>query len=515
MESTTIESTGAGMGNRPSGFFGDPRRFGSRTLPQRGDRATRRAPVVPDALLRAARSRAPGPITKMAADGAANFAHRLGQRATLGWTLGVQEQIETLGPEAWLARQLDPGSIDDHGLDQALADALPSLRMRPVERLIGYEGRYEELYFEQLLSTLYRAVYSPRQLFERMVTFWSDHFNIDLNSDFAIWIKQDDDRDVVRRHALGRFRDLLGASAHSPAMLSYLTNDSNVAGHPNENYARELMELHTLGIGGGYSQQDVREVARCFTGWRFGSFDAGLDFGRFVFDASRHDDGVKVVLGETIPAGGGAADGERVLDLLAAHPATSRFLARKLLVYFWGYEPDVRTVERVARVYRDTDGDLRAVVGAVLAWYDLAVATPKLKRPFHLVVSTVRALFAEIENPYSLLEAMLAAGQLPFNWAPPNGYPDSAGYWSGFVLPRWGFAAGLWNGALRVDLPFLTPDLGEAGLIDVLDVLLTGGTLSSTSRTALLGYLDQRGLDEATLGEVVGLVVASPVFQHY
>jgi uncharacterized protein (DUF1800 family) len=196
-----------------------------------------------------------------------------------------------------------------------------------------------------------RAVYSERQLNEVVVNFWENHFNIFINKDADRWLMTEFDRDVIRPNALGNFRDLLGATAKSPAMLYYLDNwqSSVVRKYPatkdkpagqtggiNENYARELMELHTMGVGGGYTQKDVQEVARCFTGWTIRK--PGQE-GTFMFNPSWHDNGEKTVLGQKIPAGGGIADAEKVLDILAKHPSTARFIATKLTRRFFGDNP--------------------------------------------------------------------------------------------------------------------------------------------------------------------------------
>lgn len=439
------------------------------------------------------------------------------ERATLGWTLGEQEAIEAMGMSAWLERQLDPESIDDLGLEDALEQAFPSIAMTPAQRLITYYEDEETPLVELELATLYRAAYSPRQLLERMVIFWTDHFNISLLSDFGIYLKPTDDRDVVRRHALGSFPELLRASAGSPAMLSYLTNDSNVVGHPNENYARELMELHTMGSDGGYTELDVKEVARCFTGWTWEYDDSPQDFGEFIFESELHDTGAKTVLGQTIPAGGGIEDGERVLDILAAHPSTARFVARKMLVYFWGYQPDDASVDRIAGIYLDTDGDIPSMVRGIFQGFKGSDPPPKLKRPFHLVVSAIRALFGELDNPYLLVESLYLAGHLPFTWGPPNGFPDSEAYWSGFVLPRFNFAGTFLAGdepSVLLDLPFLDPAESPEVLAFILDILLLDQGMGDDTRAAVTEYLSGPR-DAETLADAIGLVIAGPEFQRY
>ena len=273
---------------------------------------------------------------------------RLLLRATMGPTAADHEELGRVGYYPWLARQLDYRSIDDSDLENVLNDAFPVLQMEPWEIAVNYYEQIEQVFFQMWLAELFRATYSPRQLFERTVIFWTDHFNIDLFSDFGWVLKPVDDRNVIRRHAMGTFRDLLGASAHSPAMLAYLTNITNNKDDPNENYARELMELHTMGADNGYTQEDVREVSRCFTGWTVDTSQS-TRFGTFRFDPSMHDFGQKVVLGHVIPAGGGIEDGERVLDILATHPNTARFISEKMLRYFWGYEPPARYVDQAAQ----------------------------------------------------------------------------------------------------------------------------------------------------------------------
>lgn len=452
-----------------------------------------------------------------ASDAADDLGHRLLSRISFGWTLLDQQRYEALGYRAYVEEQLEPEAIDDFGLEAAITEALPTTAMTPLEIAAQYGDALEIPIFELMIAAMIRAAYSPRQLFERVVGFWSDHFNIDVLSDLSPFFKPADDRTVVRAHAMGRFPTLLSASAHSPAMLAYLTNDTNVVGRANENYARELMELHTLGVDAGYTQTDVREVARCFTGWDSGGYDPNT-FGTFRFVPANHDDGVKVVLGRTIPAGGGVEDGETVLGLLAAHPSTARLVARKLLVRFWGYQPDARTIDRVASVYGESGGDIKAMLRVVFRWYRTAVATPKLRRPQYQAISAIRALFGTIENPFLLLESLLATGHLPFNWAPPNGYPDSEGYWSGLLLPRWNWGARLAHpeaSGVAVDLSYLDPGMPPEDIVGTLDAVLLNRTMGAATRNALSTFLARREVTPETIRETVGLVVASPEFQRY
>ena len=443
---------------------------------------------------------------------------RLLQRISMGFNLAELEQVETLGYHAYLDRQLDPESIDDGGLEDALHAALPTLGMSPAERLFNYHDNPIVPFFEFQIATLYRSIYSPRQLFERMVIFWTDHFNIDILSDFGIWLKPTDDAEVVRRHALKNFPDLLRASAHSPAMLEYLTNDSNVKEHPNENYPRELLELHAMGADNGYTQEDVREVARCLTGWSFYNYDQGARFGRFFFNAAEHDRGRKVVLGQVIPAGGGIEDGETVLRLLGEHPNTAAFIARKMLRYMWGYEPGEKAVDQVAQTYADTGGDIPEMLRKILTKWRLEDAPPKLKRPYHLAVSAMRSLFAGVNSPGFLLQAILSAGQLPYLWSPPNGYPDAEGYWAGLILPRWNYASEVVThpeSGVTVNLPFLDPDLPAAELAERIDLLLMNRMMTPTTKDVLIEFLERQPITPDRLREALGLALASPEFQRY
>jgi uncharacterized protein (DUF1800 family) len=372
---------------------------------------------------------------------------------------------------------------------------------------------------ELIVAKLLRAAYSPRQLYERTVDFWSNHFSIDILANHGFLLKPSDDREVARRHAFGKFGDLLSASAHSPAMLEYLTNDSNVRGHPNENYARELMELHTVGVDGGYTQKDVREVARCFTGWTLRSiYDETADMGTYRFEMYNHDQRSKRVLGKKIKAGGGEEDGLAVIALLAEHSKTAEFISTKLLRFFQGYEPSKRAIKKVARKFEGTGGNLRATIKAVLSKKNMKQAAPKLKRPQHLMVSAIRATSADVDDLGYMIEALEVSGHLPFAWSAPNGYPDDENYWSGFILPRWNFAATMPNPAqsgMRLD-PFLLDDSSTpARFVRRLDQRLFNGTMSDETRIGIEEFLSAGKLNPKRAREAVGIAIASPEFQSY
>jgi uncharacterized protein (DUF1800 family) len=374
------------------------------------------------------------------------IAHLL-NRAAFGPRPGQIEQIEKLGRERWIEQQLDDRDIDDEALEWRLR-RYDTLEMSPRD-LLSF-GRDQEYVADELARmTLVRAVFSERQLHEVVVGFWSDHFSIDQFKDEVIYLKTVDDREVIRRHALGKFRDLLRASAHSPAMLHYLDNTENEKSHPNENYAREIMELHTLGVEGGYNEQDVQEVARCLTGW---TKDGR---GEFTFRSEWHDDREKTVLGHTIPAGGGKSDGDHVLEILADHPSTARYVCIRLVRRFVADDPPGSIVNACVQTWQATDGDIRSILRTLLNHPDFGAAPPKLKRPFELLVSMLRATNANYDGNTDLVRRLDRMGHRPFAWPTPDGYPDRAEVWGGNLLPRWNLADDLANGRLpgvQIDL---------------------------------------------------------------
>jgi uncharacterized protein (DUF1800 family) len=363
-------------------------------------------------------------------------------RIAFGFNLRAAEEVQRVGRERWIERQLDADEEEDPWLELQL-QRLDIFHLAPAELRDLPE---EEVVVQLQQAALLRAVYSRNQLLERMVEFWSDHFNIYARKRFAAWRKPLDEVSVIRRHALGRFPDLLAASAKSPAMLEYLDNDQNDRAKPNENYARELMELHTLGVHGGYSQQDVQEVARCFTGWTIEN-RFGRARGTFRFEPSQHDFGEKVVLGHRIPAGGGVEDGERVLRILGEHPNTARFIAGKLVHRFLGEGYD-EWRDRLAKIYLETGGDIRAMLRPMLLSKDLLTAPPIPKRPFDFVASALRALAASTDGR-GVLPYLRAMGQPLHEWPMPDGYPIETESWTGSLLGRWNFAMELLLGRVR------------------------------------------------------------------
>jgi uncharacterized protein (DUF1800 family) len=373
-------------------------------------------------------------------------------RLTFGPRPGDYRRVATMGVDAFIEQQLDPDSIDDRRCDWRIAP-IESLHQPPPE-LYDYHPR--QLLSDMTRARILRGVYSKRQLFEVMVEFWSDHFNIVSEKGECKWVKAADDRDVIRRHALGRFRDLVRASAVSPAMLIYLDGHDNKVEHPgerpNENYARELLELHTLGVHGGYTQNDVMEVARCLSGWTYGHYLLRFKQAHVEFNSSRHDNGQKAVLGVTIPAGGGAGDLERVLDIVCAHPSTARFIALKLCRRFVADPAPAEAIEQVGREFTASGGDMTRTLRILFhtaAFRDQGIRGGLFKRPMHFVTSALRATDARTDGGEPIMQALQRMGHAPFQYPTPDGYPLEAAPWLGTLLWRWNLALGLQSGTLK------------------------------------------------------------------
>lgn len=382
-------------------------------------------------------------------------------RVTFGPVGAEIDLARRIGAAEYINRQLAPEKIDEPFLLTWRLRQLGDILTPDTALLFDEDDRRLVLALRQ--ATTLRAVYSRRQLYERMVEFWSDHFNIYAFKNEGPQLKVVDDRETVRAHALGSFHDLLMASARSAAMLGYLDNAVNRKGRPNENYAREVMELHTLGVDGGYTQQDVHELARCLTGW---TSQKHWWRGRFEFDADVHDDGAKQVLGLHIAPGGGVTDAERVLAVLAGHPSTARHIARKLCTYFVGNAPD-GLVDSVGAVFLHTHGDIKSVVRAVLMSAEFKAGTAILKRPFDYLVSALRALNADTDAGAGIQDHLEGMGQSLFGWPMPNGYPVDARSWSGGLIPRWNFALELLSGRINgthVNIPSLIAAGRQAGV---------------------------------------------------
>lgn len=459
-------------------------------------------------------------------------------RTTYGPTQQEFAGASAAGYEAWVEYQLAPEAIDASQLEGLIATTLTTVGQTTGQILAAAAaGGNQGLAASELTAaTLLRQIYSPRQLFEVMVEFWSNHFNVFILDGNARYFKTVDDREVIRRHAMGRFGDLLRASAKSPAMLFYLDNFLNVASGPQENYARELLELHTMGVDGGYTEDDVKAVARAFTGWTFTPYRPQNGFNDVVFSFNRavHDLGAKRVLGVDLPAGRGIEDGEQVLDILIGHPSTARFIATKLVRRFVSDAPPASLVDRVAATYRDTGGDIRSMLRTILLSTEFrSSGDRKFKRPVEYVVSTLRVSGATLSGNWirAVSDAITTLGQAHFQWAAPNGYPDVGGYWisSAAMLSRWNHALAIGNGTLAGIAIDVNGLLGSplprtpADLVDRLAQRVLRRTLSVDDRNRLVAFAAAGAPVEAAMQpalrtqrarEVLGLLLASNYFMY-
>lgn len=563
-----------------------------------GERLIALPAVVNANATRTRRATAPPPLTEEQ-----KILHLL-NRAGFGPRPGDVERVRQMGLEKYLDQQLHPEDLSDDLLTRPL-QALNTLQMAGPEIVQTFmppppprpsptptptpvavkdgETRQQEAgekmvapvqptprptptppqrnpqqaVLELQQAKLLRAVYSERQLQEVMVDFWFNHFNVFAGKDNVRWMLTSYERDVLRPHALGKFKELLTATAQSPAMLYYLDNFQSQVEPPappprkegdpaspspaparrpglNENYGRELLELHTLGVDGGYTQQDVIAVARSFTGW---TVTPAPNIG-FVFRPRMHDKGEKIVLGTRLAPGGGIEDGLRVLDLLAHHPATAKFIARKLCQRFVADEPPAALVEQIAAVFTKTDGDIRAVVRALLTapeFYSPRHYRNKIKSPLELTASMLRATGAASEG-FALIQWVGRMGEPLYQCVPPTGYSEESARWlnNAALLERMNFALALVqqriNGT-RIDLArFVAPNTANepAHLIDQLLALLVHSDVSVETRANLqrmLGEMraktvpakfDDRNVSksaEQMIGGVMTLILGSQEFQ--
>jgi hypothetical protein len=426
------------------------------------------------------------------------------KRTSFGPHRDELQSIGVLGISAYLEHQLDYQAIDDSPLEAEITASFPLTLQSPGQLITGFPDNIYTVATQMIAAAQYRQMFSRRQLFELMVEFWSDHFNIHLVNGLGPTLKPFDDQQVIRKHALGNFRDLLHASAKSPAMLFYLDNFFNQASAPNENYARELMELHTLGVDGGYTEADVKQVARCFTGWtlRFPG-DPGGSYGEFVFADAIHDDNAKLVLGQPIAAGGGQSDGEQVLDILAAHPSTAVFIATKLCRRFLGDDPPQAAIDAVAASFSGSGGDIKTVLRTLFAQPAfLDHADRKFTRPSEYLAALVRALAPDTpyppDNGLVWFYAQNLLGQLPYYWPTPDGYPDSQDYWAstGGLLNRWRLSflsfSGLIPGldAIQIDYPAMLDGANTLNtVVDKITDAVLMRPLSSADRRIIVDWL--------------------------
>ncbi len=515
-------------------------------------------------------------------------------RLTFGAKPGDAERVREIGIDAWVDLQLHPDRIPDGDIERFLS-RYSVLKADQNELLRAYSGAQRErrearelgdtverqrrrnapgamqdaatsrrAVITQVQSArVARAVAGNRQLQEVMTDFWMNHFSVFAQKGPPQpYYLIEYERDVIRPNSLGKFRDLLGAVAASPAMLFYLDNARSMGdtsrprlatvnrrraralpgeqlarlrqGGLNENYGRELLELHTLGVDGGYTQQDVIDVARALTGWTIRSPATG---GGFVFRPEMHDAGEKTVLGRKLRGGRGIEDGQEVLDILARHSSTARYIARKLAIRFVSDSPPQALVDRAAQVFLRTDGDIREVVRAIVTsneFYSTAAYRSKVKSPFEVVVSALRAMNAVPDETPRTAQAIALLGQPIYGHQAPNGYPETGEAWmnAGAILNRINF--GIAAASSRIPGADVDAIPSFAALknaprekqVDAVASLLLGGSISPETRAVLIsgenplltrsdeGTMGRRKAQLTGIAQVVGLALGSPEFQR-
>ena len=531
------------------------------------------------ALLLAAASAAP--VSAQTAEDTARAVHLL-RRATWGVRTADVSAVLAIGRDAWLERQLSPSTIADDAVATRLqrmplasapagqlyrdftplaalqnaqmtdsARAAMVASMTPEQRRERQMRNPQRLLMELVAAKMTRSIYSERQLEDVMTDFWFNHFNVFFNKGQNRYLVSDYERTAIRPHVFGRFEDMLLATAQHPAMLFYLDNwtsvhvdsaalrrlpraqQNRVRGRGlNENYARELLELHTLGVDGGYTQQDVIEVARAFTGWTFqppnvrllqAGSDATVPEVSFVFRAMAHDRGEKTVLRQQLPAGRGIEDGRDVIGLLARHPSTARFIATKLAERFVADVPPPDVVDHLADVFTRTNGDLREVTRALFSselFYRADYRGVKVKTPYELVMSALRVTGADVVVSRRSMELLRSMGHLPYTEPAPTGFPAMSEDWvnTGAMLNRMNFAldlaAGRVDGA-RIDAGALLASDRAQPIDTMLRAVLPGddlGRLATAIREDARQQTDAQ--PRARLARALGLALGSPEFQR-
>ena len=512
------------------------------------------------------------------------------ERLTFGPRPGDLQHVEKIGVERFIQEQLYPERMPEPDLLQAQLDALTTLQQSPLSLLQTYQPMLRDLRqlqraakamgkdsdnpdqkiqdspemqqlklklrvpaVEASQARLLRAIESPRQLQEVMTDFWFNHFNIYQQKELDRFLVGSYEEQAIRPYALGRFRDLLGATAHHPAMLIYLDNWLNTAPDSpgtrgqfkglNENYARELMELHTLGVDNGYTQDDVIALAKILTGWGLpkrgaaalrrqqfgqGGFQAQFqpDPSGFYFDASRHDNGNKTFLGHQLH-GAGQQEGEQALDMLARHPATAKHLAFELAQYFVSDNPPPELVNRLTQTYLSTDGDIRKVLNVL--FHSPEFRNPqfygaKYKTPYHYLISSVRATGMPVQNVFPISGLLQQLGMPLYGCLTPDGYKNTAEAWMGpdALAKRLNFATLLAQTGLRLDQPppdWQNGDKPQAGLKQLMKHAGSGSFIDPQ----VLEETYQRQFSEKTLQAVQetqpalrsALLLGSPERMHY
>ena len=445
------------------------------------------------------------------------------ERVNYGINRAELQRYHALGWSAYLEYQLNPAAIDDTDCERRMA-AYQTLGMSPYQCLREIpEGVYPD--WECIQGQITRAIYSKRQLQEMLTEFWMDHFNVyiyDLQRELLPAHIA-----AIRANCLGNFHTLLTAVTKSPAMLWYLDNLDNTKGNQNVNFAREFLELHTLGVDGGYTERDIKTVSRVFTGWGMdGYYDWPWDkttnrnWGKFKYYNDLHDTSGGQFLGEgagNLIATGGSVQGDTVIQIAATHPSTAKHICTKLIRRFVNYEAHPDLVNSASQVFLNNNGNIAAVLRHILEenrfkkYYGV-----RFKRPYHLVIGAQRNLNAEMTDPDSLVwELLWNMRQVPLFWLPPNGYPDDMSSWVDNMRPRWYYGSQfgmnwLWNSRANVFTTFQTRDKNT--LLDAINIHLFGGRLPALRREQLAAYLPDR-LTNDQIKEAFGLAMNCPEYQ--
>lgn len=508
-----------------SAVIDQPRSISPRDPRTPGGRLSRRGLLTGAGVLAAmyaapSRARAAGPNDVPQDVDPGSVLTRLVRRVTLGANPAELALANSLGYSGYLEYQLNYTAIDDSACDARLAN-LPTLTMTQQAQ---YAQAASLLSNELTEGTLIRSTFSQRQLYQRMVEFWTDHFNIDITKEPCNMLKSVDDRDVIRANALGNFGTLLRASAHSPAMLTYLDNQTSTATTPNENYAREIMELHSMGVDGGYTQADVIAVSKCFSGWGYDAGATSATRGNFLYSSGRHNNNAKTIFAGTpqqlnIAAGGGQTDGDRVLTALVNHPSTAVYIATKMAKWLLREDPNQSLINAVAATYTATGGDIKAMIRTILQPNVLAAAPLKYKRPYHLVVSALRALPTNFTASSGLRSQLDLCGHRPFYWTTPDGYPDTMLYWQGLILSRWNFGAALLNAnvsGVSIDYTTFFSGLTTAQqMVEKIDQVLFSGEMNASDKDKVRIFLLPDPVTATKKKEALGVAIAAPSFQFY
>ncbi|MBA3506269.1 MAG: DUF1800 domain-containing protein [Betaproteobacteria bacterium] len=490
-------------------------------------RKTSVALLLTAAMLAGCASIAPREFTD--AKGASTDPVALLNRITWGATAASKRDLQSLGVAAYVDRQLRPEAPRPLPVDAETRVAAMTITRQPLAELVmalerrrkeadgiaedadkkaaqqAYQQELTRLGNEAATRSLLRTLYSDRQLQEQMVWFWMNHFSIFQGKANLRAMIGDFEERAIRPHALGRFRDLLAATVHHPAMLRYLDNEQNAAGRINENYARELMELHTLGVGGGYTQKDVQELARVLTGLGINQTDKAPDVrtelktqyvrdGLFEFNPNRHDYGDKEFLGQVVK-GRGLAEVDEVIDRLSRDPAAAQYVSRKLATYFVADTPPPPLVERMARVFLRSDGNIADTVRVMIASPEFAASlNGKFKDPVHYVVSAVRLAYGNkvILNASPMLGWLNRMGQPVYGRQTPDGYPQTQTAWAsaGQMMTRFEIAKAIGSGSAGL-FKTVGPDPVERAAFPQVANALYYQAIESRLAPATLDALDQ------------------------